>query len=284
LGAAIFSQGNELHLQTQDDSQITLFQALIKNLQDLIQEGHKINYDLVNAVVDSLREGENEKLGLLQNTFIAVPQTSNRIYPRSYHQAKYIQGMEKSILSFGLGPAGTGKTYLAVAHALSEVLTKKRKKLILTRPVVEAGENLGFLPGDLSQKISPYLRPLYDAIEDLLPPELIAKMEDNRMIEVAPLAYMRGRSLKNCYVVLDEAQNTTKPQMKMFLTRIGENARVVVTGDPSQSDLPGNKTSGLIHAQRVLGDLMEISFTHFHRRDVVRHPLVKKIIEAYEQE
>jgi phosphate starvation-inducible PhoH-like protein len=171
-----------------------------------------------------------------------------------------------------------------VAHALSEVLTKKRKKLILTRPVVEAGENLGFLPGDLSQKISPYLRPLYDAIEDLLPPELVLKMEDSRMIEVAPLAYMRGRSLKNCYVVLDEAQNTTKTQMKMFLTRIGENARVVVTGDPSQSDLPGSKTSGLLHAQRVLSDIQDISFTHFKRRDVVRHPLVQKIIEAYEQE
>jgi phosphate starvation-inducible PhoH-like protein len=181
-------------------------------------------------------------------------------------------------------PQGRVKPIWLWLTPLSEVLTKKRKKLILTRPVVEAGENLGFLPGDLSQKISPYLRPLYDAIEDLLPPELVLKMEDSRMIEVAPLAYMRGRSLKNCYVVLDEAQNTTKTQMKMFLTRIGENARVVVTGDPSQSDLPGSKTSGLLHAQRVLSDIQDISFTHFKRRDVVRHPLVKKIIEAYEQE
>jgi len=284
LGASLFPIGNELHLQSDDPSVVDLFYQLVGQLKNLISQGHKVNQDLVSGLQDLLLEGESKRLNILENTFIAIPQGLAKVFPRSFHQAKFIQGMEASVLSFGLGPAGTGKTYLAVAYALSQVLSKKMRKLILTRPVVEAGENLGFLPGDLSQKISPYLRPLYDAIEDLLPPELLQKMEENRMIEVAPLAYMRGRSLKNCCVVLDEGQNTTQNQMKMFLTRIGEQSKVIITGDPSQSDLPRSSASGLAHAGKILQDIPEIHFTHFHRRDVVRHPLVKRIIEAYEQE
>ncbi|MCE1207564.1 MAG: PhoH family protein, partial [Spirochaetia bacterium] len=179
---------------------------------------------------------------------------------------------------------GTGKTYLAMAWALKEVMTKAKRKLILTRPIVEAGESLGFLPGDLEQKINPYLRPLYDAMEMILPYETIRKLEESRSIEVAPLAYMRGRSLTNCVVILDEAQNTTKEQMKMFLTRLGENTKAIVTGDITQIDLPRKTESGLVHALQVLENIDEIMISKLDGRDVVRSQLVRKIIEAYEHE
>jgi phosphate starvation-inducible PhoH-like protein len=171
-----------------------------------------------------------------------------------------------------------------VAHALREVLSRRKRKLILTRPVVEAGERLGFLPGDLAQKINPYLKPLYDAMESLAPTDTIQKLEDDRVIEIAPLAYMRGRSLNDCYIILDEAQNTTQEQMKMFLTRIGEGSRAVITGDITQVDLPDRSKSGLLHAMKILGTIPEIHFSYFTARDVVRNALVKKIVEAYEAE
>jgi phosphate starvation-inducible PhoH-like protein len=190
--------------------------------------------------------------------------------------------MRKFDISFGIGPAGTGKTYLAIAQALSLVLSKKMRKLVLTRPVVEAGESLGFLPGDLAQKINPYLRPLYDAMESLVPYEIIHRMEENRTIEIAPLAYMRGRSLNDCVIILDEAQNTTKEQMKMFLTRIGQGARAVVTGDITQIDLPRRNDSGLLNAVSILSGVEGLCFSYLHTMDVVRNPLVKKIIQAYE--
>jgi phosphate starvation-inducible PhoH-like protein len=190
--------------------------------------------------------------------------------------------MDRSDLVFGIGPAGTGKTYLAVAHALRSVLTKKKRKLLLTRPVVEAGENLGFLPGDLTQKISPYLRPLYDAMDTFINYEMITRMEENRVIEIAPLAYMRGRSLRDSYIILDEAQNTTREQMKMFLTRLGEGSQAVITGDVTQIDLPGKHLSGLLHAREILSGIREIEFTEFTAEDVVRHSLVQKIVQAYE--
>ncbi len=207
-----------------------------------------------------------------------------RIMPRTYRQAQYIKGMDEHDVVFCIGPAGTGKTFLAVAHALKDVLEKKRRKLVLTRPVVEAGENLGYLPGDLEQKVSPYLRPLYDAIDILLPPEVIRRMEESRTIEIAPLAYMRGRSLKDSYIILDEAQNTTREQMKMFLTRMGEGSKMVITGDITQIDLPRKDRSGLIHASGLLSPIQDIGFYEFKTDDVVRHPLVKKIINAYETE
>ena len=190
--------------------------------------------------------------------------------------------MREYDISFGIGPAGTGKTYLAVAQALSLVLSKKMRKLVLTRPVVEAGESLGFLPGDLAQKINPYLRPLYDAMESLVPYDVIHRMEENRTIEIAPLAYMRGRSLNDCIVILDEAQNTTKEQMKMFLTRIGEGGRAIITGDITQIDLPRRVDSGLLHAVSILSAVEGLYFAYLHTADVVRNPLVKKIIQAYE--
>jgi phosphate starvation-inducible PhoH-like protein len=185
-------------------------------------------------------------------------------------------------LSFCIGPAGTGKTYLAVAYALRQILSRSKRKLVLTRPVVEAGESLGFLPGDLAQKISPYLKPLYDAMENLIPPDVLQKLEENRTIEIAPLAYMRGRSLRDCVIILDEAQNTTKEQMKMFLTRLGENTEAIVTGDVTQIDLPKRTHSGLLEALRILEGIPEIHFTYFSGNDIVRSRLVRRIIQAYD--
>jgi phosphate starvation-inducible PhoH-like protein len=222
--------------------------------------------------------------GSMAEAMIRIPQGFNRVFPRSPNQAAYILGMRSCDISFGVGPAGTGKTFLAIAEALRLVLSKKMRKLVLTRPVVEAGENLGFLPGDLAQKISPYLRPLYDAMESLTPFETIRRLEETRAIEIAPLAYMRGRSLNDCVVVLDEAQNTTREQMKMFLTRIGQGARAVITGDITQIDLPRRNDSGLLHAVSILSGVEGIHFSFLHTADVVRNPLVKKIIEAYERE
>jgi phosphate starvation-inducible PhoH-like protein len=206
------------------------------------------------------------------------------VFPRSLNQARYIRGMREHDIVFCVGPAGTGKTYIAVAEALREVLSKRRRKLVLTRPVVEAGESLGFLPGDLAQKINPYLRPLYDAMEALVPFETIRRMEETRAIEIAPLAYMRGRSLNDCIVILDEAQNTPKEQMKMFLTRIGEGSKAIITGDATQIDLPRRGESGLLHALKLLTEVEGLFFAYLNTRDVVRNPLIKKIIQAYERE
>ncbi|MDR2618306.1 MAG: PhoH family protein, partial [Treponema sp.] len=217
-----------------------------------------------------------------EETIIHIPHGFSRVYPRGRNQAAYIRGMRSHDISFCIGPAGTGKTYLAIAEALRLVLSKNLRKLVLTRPVVEAGESLGFLPGDLTQKINPYLRPLYDAMESLIPYELIHRMEETRAIEIAPLAYMRGRSLNDCVVILDEAQNTTKEQMKMFLTRIGQGARAVITGDTTQIDLPRRTDSGLLHAVSILSGVEGLYFAWLHTGDVVRNPLIKKIIQAYD--
>ena len=197
---------------------------------------------------------------------------------------EFIQSIRTNDVSFGLGAAGTGKTYLAVACALQMLMSRQVRKIVLTRPVVEAGESLGFLPGDLVQKITPYLRPLYDSIEILMPFELIRQMEESNMIEVAPLAYMRGRTLHNAVVILDEAQNTTREQMKMFLTRMGEGSKLIVTGDPSQSDISSAKNSGLVHAANLLSKIRGIGIVRFSPEDVVRHSLVQKIITAYDKE
>jgi phosphate starvation-inducible PhoH-like protein len=220
---------------------------------------------------------------------IVIPHGLCKVYPKTSNQAAMIQGLRTHDISFCVGPAGTGKTYISIAFALQLVLSKKMRKLVLTRPVVEAGESLGFLPGDLAQKISPYLRPLYDAMESLVPYEVIRRLEETRAIEIAPLAYMRGRSLNDAVVVLDEAQNTTKEQMKMFLTRLGRNAKAVITGDTTQIDLPFSKQgrrieSGLVHALRILRNVDGLHFSYLNTADVVRHPLIKKIIKAYEGE
>ena len=279
LGGRIAARGNEIRLEGANDDGIRRFRTLMDNLIALVKEGENPSPEYVLALTGA---GDPAGTPVEEEAFIHIPNGFGRVYPKSKNQAAYIRGMRNSGISFGIGPAGTGKTYLAVALALSLVLSKKMRKLVLTRPVVEAGESLGFLPGDLAQKINPYLRPLYDAMESLVPYEIIHRMEENRTIEIAPLAYMRGRSLNDCMVILDEAQNTTKEQMKMFLTRIGQGARAVVTGDITQIDLPRRNDSGLLNAISILSGVEGLHFSYLHTADVVRNPLVKKIIQAYE--
>ncbi len=206
------------------------------------------------------------------------------IYPKSTKQREYIKHLYEDQITFAIGPAGTGKTFLAIAYALEALLSGRKQKLIITRPVVEAGESLGFLPGDLSQKLNPYLKPIYDAMEYMLTPAQIRKLEENGSIEIAPLAYMRGRSLNRAIVILDESQNTTKGQMKMFLTRIGEDSQAIVTGDPSQVDLPRNTPSGLLNALDILHDIPSLSVVEFRSADIIRSRIVRMIIAAYEDQ
>ncbi|GHV65402.1 phosphate starvation protein PhoH [Spirochaetia bacterium] len=284
LGGRIATRGNEIRLDGVDEAGVRRFKKMMDNLITAVREGDNPSPEYVQALTGSFVPPEPvpEEAGRPQDAVIQIPHGFNRVFPRSRNQAAYVLGMRACDISFGVGPAGTGKTYLAIAEALRLVLSKKMRKLVLTRPVVEAGESLGFLPGDLAQKINPYLRPLYDAMESLVPYEVIRRLEETRAIEIAPLAYMRGRSLNDCIVILDEAQNTTKEQMKMFLTRIGENARAVITGDTTQIDLPKRVDSGLLHAVSVLSGVEGIHFAFLHTADVVRNPLIKKIIEAYE--
>ncbi|MDR1287593.1 MAG: PhoH family protein [Treponema sp.] len=277
LGGRIAARGNEIRLEGADETGRRRFKTMMNSLIAVVREGECPTADYVRSLA-----GSGEPGGAEDDQVIRIPRGFSRVYPRSGNQAAYIQGMRSSDISFCIGPAGTGKTYLAIAEALRLVLSKKLRKLVLTRPVVEAGESLGFLPGDLAQKIHPYLRPLYDAMEFLVPFEVIRRMEETRTIEIAPLAYMRGRSLNDSAVILDEAQNTTKEQMKMFLTRIGEGARAVITGDITQIDLPRRTDSGLLHAVSVLNGVGGIHFSWLHTSDVVRNPLVRKIIEAYD--
>jgi phosphate starvation-inducible PhoH-like protein len=282
LGIRIYLQGNQIFIDADDASAGALLEELLAQLQEHIRLGNAPSPDLIRAVHGSLATGRPESVELLKDTMVVLPNGLAKTFPRSRNQAHYLKAIEQHDLVFGIGPAGTGKTYLAVAVALKAVLGRSRRKLILTRPVVEAGENLGFLPGDLEQKISPYLRPLYDAMESLVPVETIRRMEENRTLEIAPLAYMRGRTLSDCFIILDEAQNTTKEQMKMFLTRIGEGSKAVVTGDITQIDLPRRQNSGLLNVIEVLEKIREIGFVFLGEEDVVRHPLVRKIVRAYQ--
>ncbi|MDR0443133.1 MAG: PhoH family protein [Treponema sp.] len=292
LGGLITARGNEIRFEGPDENGVRRFKSVIENLVKAVEDGEEPTPDYIRALTgDFISEtGEPQfsasgpdNAAFFRDSMIQIPQGFRRVYPRSKNQAEYIRAMRENDICFCAGPAGTGKTYLAIAQALQHVLSKKLRKLVLTRPVVEAGENLGFLPGDLIQKINPYLRPLYDAMESLIPYEVIRRMEETRTIEIAPLAYMRGRSLNDCMVILDEAQNTTREQMKMFLTRIGCGARAVITGDATQIDLPHKTDSGLLHAIKILKDIEGLSFSFLHTADVARNPLIKKIIQAYHE-
>jgi phosphate starvation-inducible PhoH-like protein len=282
LGVRLYFRGNQVFIDSADTGKKKLFQEIVDELEEHIALGQIPGPDLIRAVHQGLNDGITESVDLLKQTSVAIPNGLKKVFARSHRQALYLHAIENRDLVFGIGPAGTGKTYLAVAMALKLVLSRARRKLILTRPVVEAGENLGFLPGDLEQKINPYLRPLYDAMESLIPLELLRKLEENRVIEIAPLAYMRGRTLSDCFIILDEAQNTTREQMKMFLTRIGEGTRTVITGDITQIDLPSRKSSGLLDVISILKTIREIEFVFLSNEDVVRNPLVRKIVRAYE--
>jgi len=292
LGGFITARGNEIHYENQDKNAFRHFKTMMDDLITAVREGEQPSPEYVRALAGDFIQGENGELqfssqekggSFFRDSLIQIPHGFHHVYPRTRNQALYIRGMRENDICFCTGPAGTGKTYLAIAHALAMVLSKKMRKLVLTRPVVEAGENLGFLPGDLSQKIDPYLRPLYDAMESLVPFDVIRRMEETRSIEIAPLAFMRGRSLNDCMVILDEAQNTTREQMKMFLTRIGSGARAVITGDSTQIDLPRKTESGLLHALEILREIDGLNFTFLHTTDVARNPLIKKIIQAYNE-
>jgi phosphate starvation-inducible PhoH-like protein len=285
LNGELFVHGNSITYRDEagkERSGDALFSALMVRLKHLATQREDITEPEIFMEFQAL-QGSSDSADLSEMS-ISLAVGGRMVYPKSPRQRQFMKLLEDNQLVFSIGPAGTGKTFLAIAHALSEVLGGKKQKIILTRPVVEAGESLGFLPGDLAQKIGPYLRPLYDAMELLLPPAIIKRLEDNGAIETAPLAYMRGRSLHNACVILDEAQNTTIEQMKMFLTRLSENSVAVVTGDITQIDLPRSKTSGLVHAAAILQKIPNIGFVEFTSRDVVRSRMVQRIVEAYEKD
>jgi phosphate starvation-inducible PhoH-like protein len=244
----------------------------------LIQQYHPDNQQSNDSLEESV-DNTNKKIDPL----LTLRTKKGTVKPRGQNQQCYVRAVLSNDINFGIGPAGTGKTYLAVACAVQAILNDEIERILLVRPAVEAGEKLGFLPGDLSQKVDPYLRPLYDALYEMLGIETVDKLIERNVIEVAPLAYMRGRTLNNAFVILDESQNTTREQMKMFLTRIGFGTTAVINGDPTQIDLPRGQPSGLKHAAEVLHGVEGISFTHFTSKDVVRHPLVQKIVDAYER-
>lgn len=264
-------------------TEVSRVTRVIESLLHRIRKGERIQATDVNYVIRASSAGETDNLG--ETGVESIPVFSKRgvIRPKTFGQQKYVEAMKHNDLVFGIGPAGTGKTYLAMAMAVSALKSGQVSRIILTRPAVEAGERLGFLPGDIADKVHPYLRPLYDALYDMMPPETLDKYIERNIIEVAPIAFMRGRTLNNSFVVLDEAQNATIEQMKMFLTRLGFDSKAVVTGDITQTDLPTHKVSGLADTQEVLSGIKGIEFIYFSRVDVVRHELVQRIVEAYEQ-
>lgn len=281
LGVSLSLRGDSLLIDGPQDKLDFAKQYfdIIKNLEE---KGSPLKKEDFHIALDLLEEGCG---GRLDNFSPTEPLTLSRktVTPKSLNQQDYIQAIKKHDLVFGIGPAGTGKTYLAMAMALSFLQNKAVTRIILTRPAVEAGEKLGFLPGDMQQKINPYLRPLYDALYDLAQTERANRLIDRGIIEIAPLAYMRGRTLNNAFIILDEAQNTTKEQMKMILTRTGFGSKLIVTADITQIDLPQPEKSGVIHAMKVLANIKEIAMLEFNHRDVVRHPLVQKIVMAYQK-
>lgn len=278
---SISTRGTDVRI-TGSNHDVDLAVNLLEQLYGLIEKGHPIYSSDVAFGIRALESNPRANLAKIFLDKVYVT-TGNRIVsPKTANQKHYIDEIRDKDIVFGIGPAGTGKTYLAVAMAVSALTNGLVRSIILTRPAVEAGEKLGFLPGDLAQKVDPYLRPLHDALQDMLGAEKAADLIEQGVIEVAPLAFMRGRTLANAFIILDEAQNTTKEQMKMFLTRIGFDSRAVVTGDSTQVDLPQKNQSGLLEAKRRLSHIKDIGFCHFDQGDVVRHPLVQKIILAYE--
>ena len=281
-GARIRAMGTEITVtgtQEQADLAATVLEKLIATLR----KGEKIDKSRINYAVELAKEGQADQIDAIMQDVVAVTARGRQVRCKTLGQRKYVKAVKENTVTFAVGPAGTGKTYLAMAMAVVAFKNKEVERIILTRPAVEAGEKLGFLPGDLQNKVDPYLRPLYDALYDLMGVENFQKYVERGVIEVAPLAYMRGRTLNDSYIILDEAQNTTCEQMKMFLTRFGENSRVIVTGDLTQVDLPAGKKSGLKDAIEVLQGVEGIAICTLTHRDVVRHSLVQAIVKAYEK-
>ena len=278
---SIHARGNTIFIQG-DSIAENLAKKILKQLYDLLKDGYPIYPNDVEYAVRILSEDDRIKLKDIFLDTVYITSKKRPVIPKSQAQKEYIDAIRSSDMVFGIGPAGTGKTYLAMAMAVAAFSKGKVNRIILTRPAVEAGEALGFLPGDLAQKIDPYLRPLYDALHDMMQFEKVSNLIEQGVIEVAPLAFMRGRTLNDSFVILDEAQNTTSEQMKMFLTRIGFSSKSVITGDITQVDLPVDKPSGLIEAKDILQGIEGIKFIFFSKKDVVRHGLVQKIIKAYE--
>ncbi|MFC3880238.1 PhoH family protein [Algoriphagus namhaensis] len=275
----IVSRGNEVRIQG-GAPEILRINEVFNQLLNHFDRYGKITPEIVKDYIDVDGTAQEE---ILRNQVIVFGNKGLVIKPKSPNQRKLVEAMTKNDLVFALGPAGTGKTYIAVALAVKALKNREVKRIIITRPAVEAGENLGFLPGDLQEKLDPYLRPIYDALQDMVPPEKLKYYQETRVIEIAPLAYMRGRTLHDAFVILDEAQNTTSEQIKMFLTRMGPNSKVMITGDQTQVDLPVRQKSGLIEALRILKGVKGISMINLSGKDVIRHKLVKSIIEAYEK-
>ena len=275
----IYFRGNSILIKSDTGKNEIVKNAIQFLAEQFINNGSIEKKDIISSINKFMIDEKNNKFKEKIEYIIKTPKRS--VIPRSERQKKYVRALKESDIVISAGPAGTGKTYLAVAVALTMLLEKKIDRIILSRPAVEAGERLGFLPGDMKEKVDPYLRPLYDSLYDLLDFEKIQKRIDIGDIEIAPIAFMRGRTLKNSFAILDEAQNATDTQIKMFLTRIGENSKIVINGDPSQVDLPNKSLSGLIRSKKLLKHLKEISVVDFDHSDVVRHPLVSKIVKAY---
>jgi phosphate starvation-inducible PhoH-like protein len=279
LDADVFLRGNVLTLEG-DEAAVEAGAAVVRELSDLITQGHDIAPGTVEAVARALDEHESPS-EILED--VVWRHRATRVAPKTVNQKRYVDSIRNNTITFGIGPAGTGKTFLAVALAAGALSRREVNRIILTRPAVEAGERLGFLPGDLMAKVDPYLRPLFDALHDMLDPERVSQHLERGVIEVAPLAFMRGRTLNDSFIILDEAQNTTPEQMKMFLTRLGFNSKMVVTGDITQVDLPREQDSGLIVVADILDGVEDIDFVRFGDEDVVRHKLVRRIVAAYNE-
>lgn len=283
FGVRISAGENGIRISGESSDMVEMAAAVIEQLERISSVNGSIDINTVNYVISMVSEHKQDELSAIYNDCICLSSKGKPIKPKTVGQQNYIEKIKKNTIVFGVGPAGTGKTFLAVAMAVTALKQKQISRIVLTRPAVEAGEKLGFLPGDLQSKIDPYLRPLYDALGEMLGNESFQKHLEKGTIEIAPLAYMRGRTLDDAFIILDEAQNTTPEQMKMFLTRLGNNSKAIVTGDVTQIDLPYIKKSGLIEAIEILDDIDGISIFRFTHKDVVRHPLVQKIILAYEK-
>ncbi len=282
LGVEITARNDLLHVEGEDVSVEKGVRAFL-GMQRIIRRSQHLNASDVNRILEGLVEEEDESDPQHNPPGATGKALAGRVHAQTAGQEKYLDAIRRHDVVFAIGPAGTGKTYLAVASAIEALHAEQVHRMILVRPAVEAGERLGFLPGDMVEKVNPYLRPLYDALHDMLTPNQIARFTERGVIEVAPLAFMRGRTLNNAFVILDEAQNTTPKQMKMFLTRLGRDARAVITGDITQVDLPDGDISGLNHARDVLRGVDGVAFVHLEKQDIVRHPLVQRIVDAYDE-